>query len=170
MNSATLVKSQRTLLKSLRMLCREGKISLASFISGIIITVVASILVLTVSSIGLDSFWSTLLCFSGPIITYLIFCVIAYFVTPLEDFAVRLAIPDQTLDENGSCPHDSYLIFVLFNLFIDNQESNDTWSMFRCIGHYNNLRSIVMEAFWCIFPFHVNISLHRIFNDCMGKS
>lgn len=169
MNSATLVQSQRTLLKSLRMLCREGKLSLASFISGIIITMVASILVLNLASIGLDSFWSTLLCFSGPIITYLIFCVIAYFVTSPEDFAVRLAIPGQMLDKNGSCPRFLYLILFIL-IFIDNQESNDTWCMFRYIGHYNYLRSIAVEAFWCIFPFHVNISLHRIFNDCMGKS
>lgn len=102
MNSAKLLKSQRTLLKSLRMLCREGKISLASFISGIITTLASTILVLNLSSIELDSFWNTLLCFSGPIITYLIFCVIAYFVSTQDDFAVSLVIPDQTLDKNDS--------------------------------------------------------------------
>lgn len=103
MSSAKLLKSQQTLLKSLRMLCREGKISLASFISGIITTVAASILVLNLSSIRLDSFWNTLLCFSGPIVTYLLFCVIAYFVTTSNDFAVSVVISDQTLDKNDSC-------------------------------------------------------------------
>lgn len=150
------------------MLCREGKISLSCFISGIITTVPAIILVQSLSSIGLDSFRNTLLCFSGPIVTYLIFCVIAYLVTTHDDFAVSLVIPDHTPLIKTTYYYQ--LIFIFYSLFIDNQKSNDTRSMFRYIDHCHDLRSIAMETFRCIFPFYVNISLYGIFNDCMDKS
>lgn len=81
------------------MWCRDGKISLAGFISGIITTIFTSQIVLVVFSLDLSTVQNVMLCFIGPIGTYVLFCVITYFVTNENDFAVRFAI---TYDEYPS--------------------------------------------------------------------
>lgn len=72
------------------MWCHDGKVSLASFISGVVTTVFASIFVLSFFSLELNTFPNVVLCFIGPIGTYAFFCVITYFVTNKNDFAVSL--------------------------------------------------------------------------------
>lgn len=71
------------------MLCRDGKVSLASFLSGIITTVTGSLIILSFSSIELNSIPNVLICFSGSIGMYAVFCLISYFVTTQNDFSVR---------------------------------------------------------------------------------
>lgn len=76
--------------KSLRMWCQDGKVSLASFISGIITTVLTSISILSFFSLELNTLRNVALCFVGPIGAYALFCVITFFVTNNNDFAVIL--------------------------------------------------------------------------------
>lgn len=71
------------------MWCHDGKISLAGFISGIITTIFTSQIVLTFFSLDLSTLKNVTLCFVGPIGTYGLFCVITYFVTNENDFAVK---------------------------------------------------------------------------------
>lgn len=71
------------------MWCHDGKISLASFISGIITTIFTSQIVLTFFSLDLNTWQNVLVCFAGPIGTYILFCVITYFVTNENDFEVN---------------------------------------------------------------------------------
>lgn len=70
------------------MWCRDGKVSLASFLSGIITTIFASVFVLNFFSLELNTITNAVLCFIGPIGTYLLFCVITYFVTNKNDFSI----------------------------------------------------------------------------------
>lgn len=70
------------------MWCHDGKVSLASFVSGIITTLFTSILTLSLFSLELNSPQNVALCFIGPIGTYAVFCVFAYFVTSTSDYAV----------------------------------------------------------------------------------
>lgn len=72
----------------LKMLCHDGKVSLASFISGVITTIFTSTLPLIIFSLELNTFQNVLLCFVGPIGIYAFFCVITYFVTNKNDFSV----------------------------------------------------------------------------------
>lgn len=72
------------------MWCHDGKISLAGFISGIVTTVFTSQIVLTFFALDLSTWQNVMLCFIGPIGTYGLFCVITYFVTSENDFAVCL--------------------------------------------------------------------------------
>lgn len=76
---------RKTLLK---MWCHDGKVGLASFVSGILTTVFTSVFVLSFYSLELNSFRNILLCFIGPLGTYALFCVITYFVTNENDFEV----------------------------------------------------------------------------------
>lgn len=74
------------------MWCRDGKVSLASFLSGIITTIFASVFVLSFFSLELNTITNAVLCFIGPIGTYLLFCVITYFVTNKNDFSVSIKL------------------------------------------------------------------------------
>ncbi|XP_055309042.1 protein-S-isoprenylcysteine O-methyltransferase [Sitodiplosis mosellana] len=70
------------------MWCHEGKVSLAAFISGIITTVFTSLLAVSFFSLELNTFRNFGLVFIGPIGTYALFCLITFFVTSTNDFAV----------------------------------------------------------------------------------
>lgn len=67
---------------------REGKVSLATFLSGILTSVFTSILVVNFFSLELNSFQNLFILFTVPTGTYALFCVIMYFATSLNDFEV----------------------------------------------------------------------------------
>lgn len=128
------------------MWCHDGKISLAGFISGIITTIFTSQIVLTLFSLDLSTFKNVVLCFAGPIGTYGLFCVITYFVTNGNDFAV--------LNDNfvQFCLFHSLQLFVSY--FPGNKKSN-------CIGRlywsvYNSYMSCskCLETVWCLLFLH----------------
>lgn len=79
------------------MWCHDGKISVAGFVSGIITTIFTSQIVLIVFSLDLSTLENVMLCFVGPIGTYGLFCIITYFVTKENDFAVNICLNFNTM-------------------------------------------------------------------------
>lgn len=149
--------------KIFKMWCHDGKVSLASFLSGIITTVFISILVLSIFSLELNTFKNVVFVLIGPIGTYALFCVITYFVTSKNDFAVRFYCIF-----NFSWTIYDFLFFSLQNL--DSKKSYCPWCGFWIINNLNILFTDCMETIGCILFIYVNISLQRICNNLMGKS
>lgn len=90
-NSKT-IKLKRKFFYPVVMFNREGKVSLATFSSGILATVFTSIVFLNTFSLELNSFQNFLILFIITNGTYALFCVIMYFVTSLNDFEVLYII------------------------------------------------------------------------------
>lgn len=114
-------------LSIVKMWCHDGKVSLASFLSGIITTVFTSVFVLSFFSLQLNTFQNVVLCFIGPVGTYILFCVITYFVTKKSDFAVGVSI---------SFPNIAIFLSIKYHFSLDNKKSNGfgrlLWTVNSC--------------------------------------
>lgn len=147
------------------MWCHDGKISLAGFISGIITTIFTSQIVLTVFSLDLTTLQNVLVCFAGPIGTYALFCVITYFVSNENDFAVFnfeqfcmriyhiVVLDDSACNKNVSC------------VFSDNKKSNSSGRLLWTIDYSHVSCTRSLETVWCVLFLHGTFSLQWILND-----
>lgn len=143
------------------MLCHDGKVSLASFISGVITTIFTSTLTLIILSLELNTFQNVLLCFVGPIGIYAFFCVIAYFVTNKNDFSVFIFIHLHKFKE---------FLLIMDSLILGNKKSNGTGFVLWTVYYQYHLCTKCMETIWNLLFIHVNISLQRVLNNLICQS
>lgn len=139
------------------MWCHDGKISLAGFMSGIITTIFTSQIVLTFFSLDLTTLQNVMLCFVGPIGTYALFCVITYFVTNENDFAVLYFI--NFFVQNVCILWNIFIHFAIVFSLLDNKKSYGPGCLFWTISNNYVPCTKCLETAWCLLFLHDHFSL-----------
>lgn len=132
------------------MLCREGKLSLLSYLSSILISILFAILELWYFSLELNSLKNSSILFGGTLTAYICYCVLALFCLPKDEWDVSSAL----------CNFQFTKMVILSSFHsADCEESLTTWIRVRDIHSGHSNITISMEMFGHLFCIYVVLPL-----------